>query len=265
MQTKFSIISNLIFKYFLIFAVSFLWINFYYDNLLAVGLISIIVAIIIGQIHDYLCKQKKITSSLSAKEKEKIEEISIQFLLATNKEVLIFFNTLLKSNHVCEINKIKKNIICDDFIFIPFYNKKIIDYDDIINIYKENKSNKKIIIACIEYTDKALNLANSITNTKIIILDKYQIYRLLKKHNFYPDFNITLNSNKKFKYSDLKNIAFTKTTAKHYLFSGIIILVTSFFIKYSLYYLIFATLLFIFAGISHFKPTTKKLDIIDKL
>ena len=69
----------------------------------------------------------------------------------------------------------------------------------------------------------------------------------------------------KFKFIHLKNIAFTKNNAKHYLISGFIIFITSFFIKYNIYYLVFTTLLFIFSGICYFKPSPKLPDISDEL
>lgn len=265
MQTKFSIISNSIFKYFIIFAISFLWLNFYSQNLLVVALISIIIAIVVGQLIYLISKHKKNLINLSIKEKEKMKYSSTQLLLASEKEICTFFHIILKTNRDCQISKSKDYIEWDNHVFIPFYEKETLLNDDIRKIFKKHNNVKNIIIACIDCDEKAYTLANKIKQTTFTILNEQQTFNLFKKYNFYPDFNIELNKKEKFKYSNLKTVAFKKANAKHYFFSGILILITSFFIRYNIYYLIFATLLFVFSGISYFKTPIKQVDIIDEL
>lgn len=265
MQTKFSIISNIIFKYFIIFAISFVWLNFYYQNILTISLISIIIAFLVGQIIYLINSKKNKLASISLKENEKLKNCSMQLLLASKKDICIFFNIILKTNHQTTISKNNDYISWEDTIFIPYYSKQSLNLDDIIYIYKNYKNIDNIIISCIDYSDNCIEFCNQLTDTKIHILNEKDIFKLFKKYDFYPDFNIKLKQKEKFKYSQLKSIMFKKSNSKKYFFSGIMILLTSFIIRYNIYYKIFATILFIFAGISYFKPQSKESNIINEL
>lgn len=264
MQTKFSIISNSILKYFLIFAISFLWINYYNGDLLMVSLISTIITIILSYLLTILSKKKKTSTANTLKDNEKMKDVSFQLLLAHTDDVLNFFNILLKINHTSQILKAKNIIVFEDTAFIPFYNKKQLTENDLISIYKNHKYNK-IIISCIDYSEDSLQLANKLASSKIYLLNEKAIYSILKKYDLYPDFNMPINVKNKFRYRDLKQIAFTKANSKQYFLSGIVIFITSFFIRYNIYYLIFTTMLFIFAGISFFKSQEKIPNIADEI
>ena len=265
MQTRLSIISNIIFKYFIIFAITFLWLNFYISNLITIGIGSVIISVLLGTILNIISKKRKNAINLSFKEQEQMREISLQFLLAEKNQLFSFFKLLLETKHDCNIPKSKNCIDWENNAFIPFYNHSIITADDVANIFKDNKNKINIFIASIGVSDEAKKLAEQIKQSKIILLDESQVFKILKKYDLYPDFKIELNKKEKFKYSKLKDIAFTKSNTKHYFISAFIILITSFFIRYNTYYLIFATILFIFAGISFLKPIKKLPDSADEL
>lgn len=263
MQTKLSYISNIIFKYFILFAIASLWLNFYIDNLVIVGLISIIISLTIGLLIFAINKKKKNTLNTTNKEQKMMADISLQLLLADENKILNFFENLLSKKRTIVINK--NAIKWDDSAFIPIYDSTTLNGDIIAKTFKNNRYTKHIFIAGISFSEDARKLAEKIKESKITLLDETATFNLMKKYSIYPDFKVELNKKEKFRYSQLKNIAFTKNNAKHYLISGFIILLTSFFIRYNVYYLIFATLLFIFASISYFKPVKKLPDTIDEL
>lgn len=260
MQTTFSKISNLIFEYFIVFAIIFLWLNFYFTNIFIVCTISIISTIIIMIIAKSIRKKKNIKSQLTINENKKIKEISLNFLLSDNNKILTFYNILLSSRHDCRIEK--NSIKWDDTVFIPNYSKQELNKDDIASIVRQNNMSECIIIAGIAFNDNAYSLVNTLAR-KIILLNECDTFFLMKDRDFYPEIIVRTKSEGKFKYKDLKNIAFVKKNAKHYLFSGVIILITSFFIKYNIYYTIFATLLFIFSAISFFNKQQTQDSNID--
>lgn len=265
MQTKLSIISNIIFKYFIIFAISVLWLNFYLANLVVVIILSTIISITLGKVVSIIKKKKTIIAENSLKEQDHIKNISFQLLLTDHEKIINFYNILFKANHNVCLVKNQALLIDDKYIFIPAYSSQTISIDMVAEYYKQYKENQQIIIAGISFSGDAINLSNKIRNTKINLLNEQSTYKLFKKYDFYPDFKISQTVKEKFKLKNLKDIAFTKSNSKQYLYSAIIILITSLFINYSVYYLIFASLLFIFSAICHFKPQNEPSSIIDEL
>ena len=197
---------------------------------------SVILSLIIGQIIARIYKKRKNAINLNLKEQEKMADISLQFLLEDSKNIMKFYSILLSVNHA--ITQTKNSIRWENCAFVPFYENTTITSDTVAKIFKDNKIANNIFIAGISFSEDAVKLASKIKQCKITLLDESQIFNILKKYDFYPDFKIELNKKEKFKYSRLKEIAFTKTNAKHYLISGFIILLTSFFIKYNIYYLL---------------------------
>lgn len=265
MQTKFSVISNKILKYFIIFSIAFMWINYYYDNTVIVAIISTLIAIIIGQIIALIFKKKSNIIKLSQKEQTHINNISTQFLLAENSKILIFYKNLLSAKRNVAISKNKDAIIWQDTAFLPIYNKYLVTQDDISTAYKNYHDHQNIIIAGIGFSDDAIALSTKITDCKISTLDIQEMYNIYKKYDYYPDFNIKLATKQRANLKKVKETVFIKSNAKHYFLSGLVILITSFFIKYSTYYLVFATLLFVFSAISYFKPFKTLPSIADEL
>lgn len=265
MQTRLSIISNIIFKYFVIFAIIFMWLNFYSRDILSISLTSIILTFIIGKIIGTIGLKRKNKLKLSLQENKKIQEISFQLFLNSEKENLKFFHILLKSND-SEINIHKLQIENNKYIFVPLYNTSEISEKEIFTVFQNNKNcDKKIIIGCINFSQNAKLLIDKIQSPNIHLLDINQTFALLKKYDFYPEPLIPIKTSKKFEFKMIKKLFFAKQNAKHYLFSAIIILITSFFIRYNIYYIAFATLLFIFSAICKFKPNITQSNIIDEL
>jgi len=262
MQTTFSKISNSIFEYFIVFAILFLWLNFYIENLFTASAISLIATILLLSIVREIRKRKHSKYELTLAENKKIQEISFNFLLSDANKVLTFYKILLSSKHDCKI--IKDQIKWDNTLFIPHYSKQELSKDDIANIIRQNTACERIIIAAINYTDEARTFVNKLEQ-RIVLLNESDTFVLMKERDYFPELTIKTKTTKKFQYKDLKNIAFVKKNAKHYLYSGIIILITSFFIRYNIYYTVFATLLFIFSAICFFNKQSTPNNEIDNI
>ena len=165
MQTKISIISNIIFKYFLIFSIAFLWLNFYIRNLLLVISISTISSLIIGKIIGKINNKKSKLLQSSLKEQEKLKNISFQLLLTDKENIIRFYSILFQSKHNIKISKDNKHIELDDtLLFYPEYSHTNITIDIIANIVKQYTNFKTIIIAGINFKEDALEFANKIAN-----------------------------------------------------------------------------------------------------
>ena len=88
-------------------------------------------------------------------------------------------------------------------------------------------------------------------------------FKFLKPLNAPIPNSIKLKETQKLKFNQIVATALNKSTSKNYFTSGFIILISSLFIKYKVYYIIFASILFILAYISHFNVWFNKAESND--
>jgi len=252
MQTKFSKISNIILKYFLIFAISFLWLNYLrVDNILCFAL-SLCISAGVGYGIYLLNKPREKRASLSAMERAEVEKISLQFLYSSKQKTMDFFQKLFLEKY--NAKKFNNYLDLGTYAFVPFYEAEAFQIGDLYKVLKY--SDKPIVVACVGYDnsiDKALNL----TNREIHILDQTSVFNMLKSYDQFPDFGIKKQEKTRPKLSELKHIAIARTNAKSYLISSFFIFLTAFFVRFNIYYTIFSTLLLVLAGVCLFQPKPK--------
>ena len=121
----------------------------------------------------------------------------------------------------------------------------------------------KLVILCNDY-DKVLPGFVKNFNQEIIILDKYQTYlSLYKEYDYYPA--IIERQKTKNSYKQYLAVAFNRSKTKGYLFAAVILVLSSFFVKFNIYYYIISSLLLIFALISFINPIYNKKIIKELL
>lgn len=255
MQTKLSKISNIILKYFLLFAVCFLWLNYIRISNTLAFTISISVSIVVGYTIHLLQGLKTKRINVSKEENAKIENTSLQLMYGTKKQVLDFFYNTFKTKYT--IKKHIDYITLNDYDFFPIYSTDTITQGDVLRAIKQSEN--EIIIACVSADQSAIKCAK-LTSKNVVILTQTDVYRVLKNYDSFPNFNITKTAKKKLKFVDIKNSTFAKANAKGYIISSIIILFSSFFVRFNIYYTCISTLLLIFAGICLFHPAPKPSD-----
>ena len=255
MQTQFSKISNIILKYFLLFSVCFLWLNYIkIPNTIALT-VSIAISALLGYIIYLIQKAKTKRQNISKEENAKIEDTSLQLMYGTKKQVLDFFHNTFKSQYSTKMHN--DYISLNNYNFFPIYTTETITQSDVLKALKQ--SDKEIVIACVSADQSAIKCAK-LTSKKVNILTQADVYSILKKYNSFPNFSITKTAKKKLKLTDIKNSTFAKANAKGYLISSFIILFSSFFVRFNIYYTCFSTLLLILAGICLFHPAPKQSE-----
>jgi uncharacterized membrane protein len=252
--TKF--VSN-IFKYAIYISLFFLWINYYYRNIYFALFLAVIISIIVDKIIQIIISKKNKYTLLKKEEQSKIKEYSIQFLCSTKFENINYFTTLFNNPN---IKKTKDYFIINDTTFLPYYYKSQLDNDDIYTIYRSyNIKTSKLVVLCVSISDTANVLAKSISNYQMIVLNENDAYtKFLKPLTATLPGTIIFKKDTKLKLKDLVSISLNRHSAKGYFFSGFIILISSLFIRYKIYYIVFATLLFVLSYISYFNTWYNK-------
>ena len=128
--------------------------------------------------------------------------------------------------------------------------------DDMANAYREagKEGIDKIVILARARDRRVTNLAN-ILPVKFFFPDKRAVFRYLYTRNALPTKPQPDKKRQpvKISFEELKDVLFEKRKMKFYLFAGIMTLISSFLTPYTLYYLIFATIPLILAGVCAFQ------------
>lgn len=128
----------------------------------------------------------------------------------------------------------------------------------IYNKLKKEKANE-IIIICKEINDKQVFSICQNFKEKFVILDQYQTYQKIYKPNqTYPEIEVKCKNEKKMVFKDFVSYSFNKNRTKGYLFSAFVLILSSLFVRATIYYCIIASILVVFALVSQFNPYFNK-------
>jgi len=264
-KTKFSYIIDFIFKVVSIFLISFIWIRLFEHNLTLIIIYSALITLVLSLISTIISVKKIKKENLSNEENLNFKNAIYKLNFYSKPQLLTFFNNMIKNKF-----KTTKNT---DFILLENDNKKIglffnfnfetTDKNFISLIYRKIKVNKlnKVLIFSNDFTKETKELCENFKDIKFSLLNASDTYKFMKKYNSLPSNEIEQVKKTKYKFKDFLYIAFNKSKTKRYFFTGIIFLISSIFMRYNIYYLVFTTLMFLFAMFSFFnKPFNKKTD-----
>ncbi len=255
-----------IFRIFLIFFLSFVWLRYLIKKLWLALLLSALVTLVIDFTIRFINKKKGNKQNLKLSEKERAENIFLS--LSTSSNYIDFFYELAKKENPYAEKKSKYIILPNSknkTILYPFLSMDELKKDDIaklIIILNKEKANK-LVIVCGDVGKDTLAFSKSIEKN-IIILDKFASFsQLYHYYNYYPEITLSYQKNKKLALKELFTFSFNKSRTKGYILSAIVLLLSTLYIRMNLYYCIMASLLIIFAILSYFNrpfnPKTNKV------
>lgn len=257
---KFLFVLQVFIKCFLIFLILFIWLRYLFNSLWLSLLIAFAVTLFVELISIFIKKKKGDKTNLKIKEKEEAEMMF--FSLSNDTDYMEFFSKLVKSRHSSTL-KYKRYIYITHqdntrVVLYPHLKYQTLNIDDIVSIIGSIKKNiDRLVIVCNDYNKDILNYTYNY-DFEIVLLDKYQTYQnLYKEYDFYPIITINKKASKQ-TFKDFLSMTFNKNKAKGYLISALALLVASFFVRYNLYYNIFATILLIFALFSFVNTSFNK-------
>ena len=244
------IISTL-FRYGIYISLYFLWINYYYRNIFISFFLSIIISIITDKVIQIFVSKRNTYVSLKSTEKKLITDFSIHFLCSTKYENINYFSSLF---HNPNTKKTKDYFIINDTTFLPYYFKRELTEDDIYTIYRSyNITTTTLVVLCSTISESAIAFSSSIENYRFVILDEKAVYaKFLKPLSATLPNTIKFKKREKLHFKEFLAIALNRHTAKGYFSSAFVILLSSLFIRYKIYYIVFATMLFVLSYISYF-------------
>ncbi len=257
---KLNFVLQEILKVCLLFLFFFVWFRYLFKRNLPVAIIvSLATTLIVYAIACFFLSKRKAKLGMKMKEKEEAEDMFLS--LACSDNYMDFFEKLAKTKHQnTERHKCFLTIKHPENVKTLLYADMSFEgltCDKLIEIHKKVKSQQatKIVIVCKEVADKMVFSLASTFKEKFLILDEYSTYnQLFKYYGVYPEITRRCNTQKKLDFKDFVSYSFNKKRTKSYLLSALVLILSSLFIRMTIYYCIIASVLVVFALVSQFNP-----------
>ena len=256
------------FRILIIFLACFVWCRYFIDNLWISLVATIFLTIIIDLTINFVKNKRQKKKNTYKEEDEKIQQYINTFIFSEDNFSVNFFYELAKIKHQAQkknkyievVNTNKKIILFPYFIYRDFNS------DDLVLVYNKTKKemSSRLIICTNTIDNNAIKLAQKLP-LDVYILDGNQVYeKLLKKYNYFP-YLTKLKSETKIGFKEILSYALNKKRTKGYFIASVILLLSSFFVPYKIYYVVMATLLLILSLVSFSNPKYNKIENIELL
>jgi len=255
-MSKFFII-NLIDRLFVsvcVFLTIFAWINFYTRNLWVSFILGIIFSFACLFLLYYFINRKNEKKVKTKKQIEKMNLCFLSFRLMNNSEQLQFLISILKLKDF----EIKDGILLYEkegktYAMISATNLNVFTENDFLNIVQATKNLKADFVYIISQKFDNFN-TKILKNIEYNLLSKEKLFKdFFEKENIFPDTS-ELNTNViKPKFIDLLSNMFIPSKAKSYFVCGLVLIFSSIILPYHTYYVVFGSMLLLFAIICKLK------------
>ncbi len=239
-KTRLASISDEIGKIVIIFAVVFVILRYFIENFYICLAVSLIIAYIINSLINAILFGKKIKLSQKNVLNADIDSYIISFLLMSDEECLNFFAKVFAiDNPIIKDNMLIKGNTC----IVPMFAGPDVSWEALARNLQNAKRNNcnKLVVLCNEYKQDF----PTTEEVELKVLTKLEVYSLLNNYGVFPSIPISIS--KKKNYTALINAIFDKRKAKNYAFCGVTMLICSYFVSIKIYYIIFGSLLMLFA------------------
>ncbi|MDD4816271.1 MAG: hypothetical protein PHQ62_03990 [Clostridia bacterium] len=239
----------------LVFLLFFIWVRYYEKSLVWAVVYTSVLTLAFDFLLTFITKKKDLKASMKKGEIAKAEGYCNFFVFNGNAVAVNFFYELLsknfsstkKANYILFENGEEKNVL------FPYYIYNKMSIQDLVFVYEKVKklTINKIIICTNEVDPKTKELVAKLP-IKFVILNKYETYEsIMKKYDYFPDSLLNIDDNPKLNFKTFLAYSLNKKRAKGYIFSSIILLISSLFVRVTIYYLVFSSILLLMAIFSY--------------
>ncbi len=256
------------FRILIIFLACFVWCRYFINNIWLSLVVTIICTILIDLSINIIRNKKQKKKSVLKEEDEKIQQYINTFIFSEDSYSINFFYELAKLKHQAQ----KKSKFIEIFhtnkkiILFPYFIYRDFNTDDLVLIYNQIKkeTSTRLVICTNKVDSNTIKLAQKLP-LEIYVLDGNQIYeKLLTKYNYFPPLT-KLKSEAKLEFKDLISYALNKKRTKGYFIASVVLLLSSFFVPYKIYYVIMSTILLVLSLISFSNPKYNKIENVEIL
>ena len=255
---------DFVFYSLIIFFISFIWIRSFVHNNILIWVYSVSITLIIALLLHIILRKKINNYKLTRKEFKEKNIILNQLIFSLKSDVNNYLCKFFNENNLKKHKEYFTYGINNEYIVFNEFNLENLSQNKLVELIKQAEKLKceKMYIFCSNFNKECSTLTKNIKKIKIKLVNFDNFYiNYVKKQNILPNFEIKYEEKKSYKFKELLSIAFNKSKTKNYVLTGIIFLIGSIFMRYNIYYLVFTTLMFIFALFSYFNSIyNKKTD-----
>lgn len=254
---RFSRAFQAFFRFFLIFFAIFVWTRYFVSSLWLALVISAGGAIVVDIIFRIISRKKNSVAALKKAEQEEAENAFLS--LSLNPNALDFFLRLAKSKHTAEKKSgcvIISHENGEKVVLVPHLSHKNLSADDIAKYAMLGRkfAAKKIVICCENADKECFSFAKNF-DEEFVILNQYEAYqKLYQAYDMLPEINMKYKKEKALAFKELAMFSLNKSRAKGYFLSAIVLCISTFFVRATIYYCVVASVLILLAIISLFNP-----------
>lgn len=253
---KLNLFFDIIFTYLIFFVLFYSWVNFYKKSMTISFLISIIVSSFVVFLIFWFKKKRENNKGISLKEKEKIENFVMQIKFFSKQKTLNYFKNIIEK--VSNVKKNKDFLETENQIFYPIFNTEKLGVDKFCEICSNFLNSKKeIILLCPSFDEQTQKLYKQIKNLKITLYDAQQTYLNFVKNHAFPS-EIIFEKKEKLDFRGLLSFMLNKDRTKNYFLLGLVLIISSFFVWFKIYYLVFGSILLFMAFLTILLAYKKK-------
>ncbi len=249
-QTNLSKVSNLIFSTIITFVLAFVWTNFYLSNYKTALISAIIISIAEIIIYLVIKHFQRILTNKKHDSIQKLENLRVQLMYSENNEILKTLSTPFKLSNLTQLTSNHYIDAENGQDVYLFFDKIQLSEEDVIYAYK-NSYFKNIIIFCIIKKIQILELEDH--TLKVIDLENINKKLFETKTEF--NTKIKIKKTPKLRAKDLLRIILSKDKSKKYFSFGSLLLISSIFTPYYIYYIIIGTSLLLVSLYARFNKT----------
>jgi len=240
---KLSSISNLLARSFIVFILAYLWLSFYLKSIFLVFAISFVIMLAVNYLFVLLRKRKNARAALTREQQQHMRAVMLQLKFMSREKARALFKKAFTA-----LDKEVNN-------FYPLFNIEVAT-SDIIKCLRYARKEGAVYIASEKFSPDVVAFAKALQK-EIVLLDAAAVYeQILSPADTFPEVTVELKAREKLTWRELRQMVFRRTKVRPYIIIGIVILLTSFIVSFSIYYIAMATLLFSFALISLFSRDT---------
>lgn len=244
----------------------FCWIRFYTQNL-ALSLILSVICTFLLVFSIFLIKRRKNQQrALNSSQKDAALDASVQLRFSTPEQVLGFFLSVLEPNYTVTPKGqalLLKNAQKESTLFVPYFQNEVCTVTEISTFFAQAKECNcgRLVICCAVVDGAARNLAASVKNLNIVLLDAFATYQqVLAPANKMPA-KVVDTRGAKLTFRQVMAYALSKERTKNYFLLGAILILSSFFVVFKIYYLVMGSVLLLLAAITRILPHRKNASL----
>lgn len=249
----------------ILFLLFYCWIRFYTKNSSLSIFISVLITFLLVFLIFFCKKKKSAKKQISLKQKKMAVECATQLKFSGKNNVKKFFLNILKDKYKTQ-NKTDGVIIFEDnktTFFVVDFDKDIFSSNELASVYSSAKKYgaNELIICAISFDDNTKNLSKSINNLKITLLDAYETYAQIIEPSKQLPAKVVDTEKAKLTFKQLMSYIISRERTKNYLLLGLVLIFSSFFVLFKIYYLVFGSFLLFMALLTRILPHKQKTTI----